>query len=293
MTQPAILLTGANGQIGYELRRALAPYGEVIACDRNKLDLGDRDALAGMVRSTRPRLIVNAAGYTAVDRAESDVARAEAINAMAPAILAEEANRIGAALIHFSTDYVFDGGSSQPYDEQAPPRPLNVYGHTKLAGERAIAAIGGAHLVFRTSWVYGLRGGNFLLTMLRLAAEREELRVVADQHGVPNWSRDVADTIATLVGLGLPALVERAGLYHLSASGATTWFDFARAIIGDVERPRVVPITTADYPTPARRPAYSVLATTKFARAFGIELPTWGDALVRCLAARREAQRSA
>jgi len=287
VTRPTILLTGANGQVGFELQRALAPHGEVIACDRGKLDLGDRDALANAVRSIRPQLIVNAAAYTAVDRAESEAARAEAINTMAPAILAEEAKRIDAALIHFSTDYVFDGASTVPYDEQAPTHPLNVYGRTKRDGERAVAAIGGAHLIFRTSWVYGLRGGNFALTMLRLAAEGDELRVVADQYGVPNWSRDLADTVAMLVGQGVPALVERAGMYHLSASGVTNWFDFARAIIGDVQRPRVVPITTAEYPTPARRPAYGVLATGKFEQVFGIASPAWRDALSRCLALRR------
>ncbi len=293
MTRPTILLTGANGQVGFELRRTLTPYGEVVACDRSEFDLGDRDALVNAVRSIQPQLIINAAAYTEVDRAESEVALAEAINTMAPAILAEEARRRDAVLVHFSTDYVFDGASSIPYDEQAPTGPLNVYGRTKRDGESAIAAIGGANLIFRTSWVYGLRGGNFLLTMLRLAAEREELRVVADQSGVPNWSRDLAATIATLVGQGLPALVERAGLYHLSASGATNWFDFARAIIGDVERPRVVPIATIEYPTPARRPAYGVLATAKFERAFGVALPAWRDALGRCLAARASIQPAA
>jgi dTDP-4-dehydrorhamnose reductase len=286
VTQPTILLTGANGQVGFELQRTLAPHGEVIACDRGKLDLGDRDALVDAVRAIRPQLIVNAAAYTAVDRAESEVGRAEAINTMAPAVLAEEAKRLDAVLIHFSTDYVFDGASTVPYDEQAPTRPLNVYGRTKLDGERAVLAIGGTNLIFRTSWVYGLRGSNFLLTMLRLAAEREELRVVADQSGVPNWSRDLATTIATLVGGGVPTLVERAGLYHLSAGGATNWFEFARAIVGDVERPRVVPITTAEYPTPAHRPAYGVLATGKFEQAFGIVSPAWRDALARCLAGR-------
>jgi dTDP-4-dehydrorhamnose reductase len=290
VTRPTILLTGANGQVGFELQRALVAHGEVIACDHQKLDLGDRDALVDAVRSLKPQLIVNAAAYTAVDRAESEVSRAEAINALAPAILAEEAKHIDAALIHFSTDYVFDGASTVPYDEQALTGPLNVYGRTKRDGERAIAAIGGAHLTFRTSWVYGLRGANFLLTMLRLAAERDELRVVADQFGVPNWSRDLATTVAAVVSEGLPVIVERAGLYHLSAGGATSWFDFARAIIGDVKRPRVVPITTAEYPTPARRPAYGVLATGKFDRTFGIALPTWSDALARCLAERRVTQ---
>jgi dTDP-4-dehydrorhamnose reductase len=286
VTRPTILLTGANGQLGFELQRTLAPHGDVFACDHSKLDLGDRDALIDAVRSMKPQLIINAAAFTAVDRAESEADRAEAINAMAPAILAEEAKRVDSVLVHFSTDYVFDGTSGVPYDEQAPTAPLNVYGRTKRDGERSITAIGGAHLIFRTSWVYGLRGGNFLLTMLRLAAEREELRVVADQFGVPNWSRDLAGTIATLVGKGLPALVERTGLYHLSASGATNWFDFARAIIGNVARPRVVPVTTAEYPTPARRPAYGVLATGKFEKTFGIASPTWRDALARCLAER-------
>jgi dTDP-4-dehydrorhamnose reductase len=290
VTRPTILLTGANGQVGFELQRALVTHAKVIACDHQKLDLGDRDALVDAVRSLKPQLIVNAAAYTAVDRAESEVSRAETINAMAPAILAEESKRIDAALIHFSTDYVFDGASTLPYDEQALTGPLNVYGRTKRDGELAIAAIGCAHLIFRTSWVYGLRGANFLLTMLRLAAERDELRVVADQFGVPNWSRDLATTVAAVVSEGLPTIVERAGLYHLSAGGATSWFDFARSIIGDVKRPRVVPITTTEYPTPARRPAYGVLATGKFDRTFGIALPTWDDALARCLAERRVTQ---
>jgi dTDP-4-dehydrorhamnose reductase len=293
VTRPTILLTGAHGQVGFELQRALVPHGKVIACDHAKLDLGDRDLLVDAVRSLKPQLIINAAAYTAVDRAESEVRQAEAINAVAPAILAEEAKSIDAALIHFSTDYVFDGASTSPYDEQALTGPLNVYGRTKRDGERAIAAVGGAHLIFRTSWVYGLRGANFLLTMLRLAAERDELRVVADQFGVPNWSRDLAATVAAVVSEGLPKLVERAGLYHLSARGTTSWYDFARAIVGDVKRPRVVPITTAEYPTPARRPPYGVLATGKFDRTFGLALPTWGDALARCLAERRVTQSAA
>ena len=283
MTAPTILLTGASGQVGFELARTLTPHGDVVACDRARLDLADPDAIAALVRATRPQLIVNAAAYTAVDRAQSEPALAQAINATAPGILAEEARRIGATLIHFSTDYVFDGAATTPYDEQAPTRPLGVYGQTKLAGEKAIAAAGATSLIFRTSWVYGLRGGNFLLTMRRLAAERDELRIVADQIGVPNWSRTLADAIATLVGRGVPALAEHAGVYHLSATGHTSWYEFARAIIGDVARPHVVPITTAEYPTPAPRPAYSVLSTTKFERSFGFALPPWGDSLARCL----------
>lgn len=283
MTAPTILLTGASGQVGFELAHKLSPHGVVVACDRARLDLADVDAIAALVRATRPQLIVNAAAYTAVDRAESEPALAQAINATAPGVLAEEARRIGATLIHFSTDYVFDGDATVPYDEQAPTRPLGVYGKTKLAGEKAIVDTGATGLIFRTSWVYGMRGGNFLLTMRRLAAERDELRIVSDQVGVPNWSRTLAEAIATLVGRGLPALGEHAGVYHLSASGPTSWYEFARAIIGDVPRPRVVPITTAEYPTPARRPAYAVLATTKFERNFGFALPPWRESLARCL----------
>lgn len=283
MTQPTILLTGAAGQLGFELQSALAAHGSVTACDRGKLDLSDRDAIATRVRSLRPQLIVNAAAYTAVDRAENDVASAESVNARAPAILADEARRIDAVLVHFSTDYVFDGTATTPYDEDAPVGPLNVYGRSKLDGEKAIVAAQCAYAIFRTSWVYGTRGSNFLLTMQRLARERDELRVVADQIGVPNWTRDLASAIATIVGRGLPWLVERAGLYHLSAAGAASWFEFAQTIVGDVPRPRVVPIATAEYPTPARRPAYGVLATAKFERTFGFAQPHWHDALARCL----------
>ena len=286
MTRPKILLTGATGQVGFELARTLAAHGEVTACDRARLDLADPDALMGTVRALKPQLIVNAAAYTAVDRAEKEASQAEAINATAPAILAEEANRIDAVLIHFSTDYVFDGAATAPYDEQAPARPLNVYGRSKLTGEGAIAATGCASLIFRTGWIYGLRGSNFLLTIRRLAAERDELRIVADQFGAPNWSRTLAEASATLVGRGLSVLVERAGLYHLSAAGSATWCDFATAIIGNAQRPRVVPITTAEYPTAARRPAYAVLCTARFDRTFGFALPHWRDTLARCLSAQ-------
>lgn len=286
MTRPRILLTGVAGQVGFELARTLVPHGEVTGCDRARLDLGDPDALVAAVRGLKPHLIVNAAAYTAVDRAESEAAQADAINARAPGILAEEAKRIDGLLIHFSTDYVFDGAATAPYDEEAPARPLNMYGRSKLAGENAIAATGCASLILRTGWVYGLRGSNFLLTVRRLAAERDELRIVADQFGAPNWSRTLAESTATLVGRGLSALVERAGLYHLSTAGSASWFDFAKAIIGSAQRPRVVPITTAEYPTAARRPAYAVLATARFERTFGFALPDWRDTLARCLTAQ-------
>ena len=293
MQCPTILLTGADGQVGYELARTLAAHGEVIALDRAALDLADADAIVAGVRQARPRLIVNAAAYTAVDRAESERDAAFAVNARAPGILAEEAKRLDAILIHYSTDYVFDGRQTTPYDEDAPTAPLNVYGASKLEGERAIAQAGARAVVFRTSWVYGARGRNFLLTMLRLAKERDELRVVADQHGTPNWCRTLADATTATVARGLPWLAEHAGLYHLASSGSTTWHGFARAIIGDAQRPRVAGIATSDYPTPARRPAYGVLSTRKFESTFGFTMPDWRDALAACRSAMAADSRGA
>jgi dTDP-4-dehydrorhamnose reductase len=283
VTRPRILLTGAAGQLGFELARALAPHGELHAVDRSAVDVGDPAALSAAVRRTQPQLIVNAAAYTAVDRAETEIEAANAVNAIAPAVLADEAKRAGALLVHYSTDYVFDGASAMPYTEGAATGPLNVYGQSKLAGERAVLASGAAAVVLRTSWVYGLRGSNFLLTMRRLAVTREELRVVADQFGVPNWTRVLADATASIVGQGLSSLAERAGLYHLSCKGCTTWYEFASAIIGPAARPRVVPITTAEYPTPARRPRYAVLDASKFENAFGLTLPDWRPGLEACL----------
>ena len=283
MKRPSILVTGATGQLGFELARILPAHGDVTALDRKRLDLADADALVATVRDLRPKVIVNAAGYTDVDRAETELDVAEAINARAPGILAEEAKRMGSILVHYSTDYVFDGAASSPYHEDAPANALNAYGRTKLDGERAIAAAGAASLILRTSWVYGLRGRNFLLTMRRLAAERDEIRVVADQVGVPNWSRALAEATATLVARGCAALAERSGLYHLSATGSASWFEFAQAIIGPVAHPRIVPISTAQYPTRARRPRYAVLATEKLERDFGIELPHWRTLLQACI----------
>ena len=284
MRRATILVTGAQGQIGFELARLLLPHGEVVAADRAKLDLADPDAIVAAMRGAKPALVVNAGAYTAVDLAEKETALAQAVNGRAPGILAEEAKRLGAVLIHYSTDYVFDGTRKTPYPEDAPTAPLNAYGASKLEGERAIAATGAQALVLRTSWVYGLRGRNFLLTIRRLAAERDELSVVADQIGVPNWCRTLAESTARIVGAGLASAAERAGLYHLSSTGQASWHDFARAIVGDAPRPTVRPIATADYPTPARRPAYGVLATARFETTFGFALPDWRDALARCLA---------
>jgi dTDP-4-dehydrorhamnose reductase len=283
VTRPKILVTGAGGQVGYELARLLPAHGEVIALDRSQLDLADPDALRSTLRGFRPQIVVNAAAYTAVDRAEDERELAFTVNGRAPEILAEEAKRLGALLVHYSTDYVFDGSASAPYAEDSPTAPVSVYGESKLAGEQAIAASGCAYLTLRTSWVYALRGRNFLLAIRRIAAERDEIRVVDDQLGVPNWARALADATARIVALGASRLAERAGLYHLTASGVTTWFDFARAIIGPAERPRLVAIKTEQYPTRARRPAYSVLSSRKFSRTFGFELPDWRVMLQDCL----------
>jgi len=279
----AILVTGALGQVGAELVPLLAPLGRVVAVDRAGLDLASPDAIVAKMREIAPAIVVNAAAYTAVDRAERERDLAFAVNATAPGVIAEEAKRLGALVVHYSTDYVFDGSATQPYAEDAPTGPLSVYGESKLAGERAVRASGADALVFRTSWVYGLSGANFLLTIRRLAAEREELRIVDDQTGVPNWSRAIARATARVLAQGRDALRERCGLYHLSSRGSTTWHGFARAILGDAPRPRLVPIATREYPTPARRPAYGVLATDKFERAFGFALPEWREALSECL----------
>lgn len=281
--RPRILVTGARGQLGGALAELLPAHGEVVAVDRATLDLADADAIVRVMREVAPDLVINAGAYTAVDLAERERDAAFAVNARAPGILAEEAKRRGAVLVHYSTDYVFDGSGRVPYTEASPTGPLNAYGASKLAGEQAVAASGAHALVLRTSWVYGLTGKNFLLTIRRLAAERDELRIVADQAGTPNWSHDLAAATGELVARGLPALAERAGLFHLSAAGATTWHGFAQAIVGPVTTPRVVPIATADYPTPARRPAYGVLATDRLRDVFGVTLRPWPDALSACL----------
>jgi dTDP-4-dehydrorhamnose reductase len=283
-----ILVTGVRGQLGAELAVALAAHGRVIALDRAGLDLADPDAIMRVVRSLSPMWIVNAAAYTAVDRAESERDRAFAVNATAPGVLADEAKRCGAVLIHYSTDYVFDGAQRTPYDESATPNPLNAYGASKLEGERAIAGSGAAAIVLRTSWVYGLRGANFLLTIRRLADERDVLRIVDDQAGVPNWSRALAGATSALIARGRSFVSDRAGLYHLSASGQTTWYGLARAIIGDAPTPAVVPISTSEFPTPAVRPAYGVLATNRMRDVFGIAIADWRAVLQSCLASPAE-----
>jgi dTDP-4-dehydrorhamnose reductase len=288
-----VLVTGAAGQVGAAVAAALAAGHEVIAHDRSTLDLADAAQIALRVREAKPSIIVNAAAYTAVDRAESEPDLARAVNAIAPGILAEEARRAGAVLIHFSTDYVFDGTKPGAYVETDPTNPLGVYGATKLAGERAIAAALGAHLILRTSWVYGPRGKNFLLTMLNLAKTRDEVRVVDDQHGAPTSALQLARLTRTLVDTGDDALRAASGLYHASAAGEVSWHGFARAIFerwpavapAPFKAPRLVAIPTREYPTPVRRPANSRLSNARLARVFATEIETWEAGLEETLAA--------
>jgi dTDP-4-dehydrorhamnose reductase len=282
-----MLVTGAAGQLGRELVRALAPLGEVVACDRRQLDLADANAIRTTLRSIKPDAIINAAAWTAVDKAESEPDAAAAINARAPGVLAEEAKLSGALLIHYSTDYVFDGTRATPYSESDPTNPISVYGRTKHEGELAITEVGGRHLILRTSWVYGLHGANFMKTMLRLARERKELNIIGDQFGAPTWTRHLADATALL----LHRHDDAGGLYHLTAAGETTWCDYATAIFTEARRldllsniPHVRRITSADFPLPAPRPANSRLDCTRFTRDFGLALPDWQISLRACLA---------
>ncbi len=287
-----ILLTGKNGQVGWELQRTLAPLGEVIALDVGELDLSSPEAIRQAVRSIKPDIIVNPAAYTAVDKAESEQELAMAINGVAPGVLAEEAKKLDALLVHYSTDYVFDGRKKGPYLESDEPNPLGVYGKTKLAGEQAIRASGVKHLIFRTSWVYGARGKNFLLTMLRLAKERNELRVVDDQIGAPTWSRSLGEiTALVLAQLCAPNaskdIIEQvSGTYHLTSSGKVSWCGFTAEILrmANVQPlPRLVPITTPEYPTPAIRPMNSILLNDKLTRTFGLAAGNWESNLRLCL----------
>ena len=292
-----LLLVGANGQVGHALLRSLAPLGEVVATTRTgrlddgaaceTLDLADLDAIAPLVARVRPDAVVNAAAYTAVDRAEDEAELAFRINAQATERLAIACAHGDVPLVHYSTDYVFDGRGSRPYREDDPTAPLGVYGQSKREGEVAIARSGARHLILRTAWVYGLHGHNFLRTMLRVGAERDELRVVADQHGCPTPAWLIADTTAAILRHG----IAESGTRHLVAGGQTTWHGFADAIFDDAlkqgriaRRPAVAPIATADYPTRAQRPAYSVLDTSRLREQYALDLPDWRDALARTLA---------
>jgi dTDP-4-dehydrorhamnose reductase len=280
-----ILLTGKDGQLGWELLRALAPIGQLVAFDRASLDLSNPDRIVSRVREVKPQLIVNAAAYTAVDRAESEPELAMQVNARAPRILAEEALRLGATLIHYSTDYVFDGTKPDPYLETDSPNPLNIYGKSKLEGERGIRESGCLHLILRTSWVYGIRGRNFLLNILRLARELPELQVVSDQIGAPTWCRDLAAATARLAPAALRQGVR--SLLHATSAGRTSWHGFAREILqlSGLDTP-VVAISSSQYRTPARRPANSLLSNAKLSLEWGIALPSWRESLQNCLAER-------
>ncbi|MFM0212264.1 dTDP-4-dehydrorhamnose reductase [Paraburkholderia sediminicola] len=293
-SEPIILVTGATGQVGFELLRSLQGLGRVVAPDRHTLDLANFDQIQRVVRDVRPALIVNPAAFTAVDQAEIDVDAAMRLNGAAPGVLAEEAKRIGAVVFHYSTDYVFDGTKDGAYAESDPVGPLNVYGASKLAGERALEQVGGMHLVFRTSWVYGTRGHNFLRTMLRLAGNQPELRIVSDQVGAPTWSRTIATVSAHIAALGLLEhagdadwWAERSGIYHLTSSGFTSWAGFAEAIFELATlaaQTKVTPITSGEYPTPARRPKNSRLSNAKLATTFKVRQPDWREALRLCVA---------
>ena len=293
-----ILLLGKNGQVGWELQRSLAPLGEVLALDRQSTthcgDLSQPERLAQTVREWRPDVIVNAAAHTAVDKAESEPDVARCLNATAPAALAQAAAEVGAWLVHYSTDYVFNGQGDLPWQEGDATGPLSVYGQTKLEGEQAIAASGCKHLIFRTSWVYAARGGNFAKTMLRLAAERERLTVINDQHGAPTGADLIADVTAhairQVMANSAPTL---AGIYHLVASGETTWHGYASHVIAQARNIQpalglkvsdIAPVPTSAFPTPAQRPLNSRLSTHKLQQAFGLVLPPWQQGVNRMLA---------
>jgi len=293
--RPRILIVGNAGQLGRELERIFAGAGSITAVDRETIDLSDPEQARGLVRRVAPHLILNAAAYTAVDRAQSEPALAHAINSQVPRILAEEAKALGALLVHYSTDYVFDGSKSAPWVESDTPNPLNVYGSSKLEGELEVESVGGGYLIFRTSWVYGPHGNNFLLTMLRLARERDRLTIVDDQVGAPTTSIALASATYVVVS-GILAgrfgeAQDWAGLYHMTCAGAVSWFGFARAIFTraraelGVTAPELVPISSQDYPTPALRPRNSVLSNAKLQARFGIALPPWESALDEVLKA--------
>ena len=287
-------MIGKEGQVGGELSSLLRPLGELIICGKEDLDLTQEDRIREKLRDVKPHVIVNAAAYTAVDKAEEEPDLSQAVNGTAPAILAEEAKKLGAALVHYSTDYVFDGEKQEPYTEEDSPNPLGVYGRTKLAGDEAIQSTGLPYLIFRTSWVYGLKGKNFLLTVQRLAKERDELKIVDDQIGSPTWCRTIAQTTANVLTQILPqnspgdlsCFKQAFGLYNLVCGGQTSWFGFARAILeasSSSHDTKLIPIPTSEYPTPAKRPKNSVLSTEKLRSAFGIAPPAWDVTLKYCL----------
>ena len=290
-----ILVTGSKGQLAQALQTSLAGEGTVLALGHNAMNLAEPEQIRQQIGLLRPDLIVNAAAYTAVDRAQEEAELAYAVNATGPRVLAEEAARLGVPLIHYSTDYVFDGRKPQPYSEDDTPRPLSVYGASKLAGEQAIHAVGGEHLILRTSWVYSLQGQNFLLTMQRLLQQKDSLSVVSDEIGAPTWASTIARTTAQLIRARRNGHGEFNGLYNLTASGETSWYGFARSIADhlhqqDCLRAHLEPITSKNYPTAAERPLNSRLDCSRLQRDWGIRLPHWDAALQECLLQTRSCQ---
>ena len=289
MNDSRILIFGRIGQVGWELRHKLACLGQVSAVEYPEVDFTNPDSIRSAVRAVEPAVIVNAAAYTAVDKAETEPELAAAINATGPGVLAEEAKRLGSLLVHYSTDYVFDGTKKDAWVETDTPDPLNVYGRTKLAGDQAIQAAGCAYLIFRTSWVYGARGSNFLLTMLKLAQERTELRIVSDQIGAPTTSECIAlgtaNVLAQVLAPGGAGLEGRSGIYNLTNAGSTSWHGFAEAILTrastslGIRLPNLVPIATSQFPRPAQRPLNSCLSCQRLEETFGVRMPQWEDAL--------------
>lgn len=284
-----ILLTGSDGQVGQDLQQTLVPLGEVIATNRQQLDLTSPDSIRQVIQEIKPDIIVNSAAYTAVDKAETESDLAFAVNGIAPAIIAEEAKKIGAFLLHISTDYVFDGKKNTPYLETDVTHPLGVYGQTKLAGEQGIEKNGDRYVILRTAWVYGTKGkGNFVKTMLRLGQQKEQLGIVSDQVGTPTWSYDIANTISQM--LTQLNLTETREIYHFTNTGVASWYDLAMAIFEEAKNigfpltiKQVNPITTEEYPTPAKRPHYSVLSGKKTAKLLGYNAPYWRDSLKEML----------
>lgn len=280
-----ILILGSYGQVGWELCRTLSPLGQIIAHDRDTFDLSSPDFTSRTLQEIKPHVIVNAAAYTAVDKAETDQKACMAINASAPQVLAEAAKRLNALLIHYSTDYVFDGNSTQPYKEQDKPNPQNIYAQSKLAGDQAILSSGCPHVILRTSWVYGSRGHNFLLTMLKLAQQRDTLKIVDDQIGAPTWSRLIAESTAQVIA----RYQGQDGIYNLTSAGKTSWFGFAKTIFDlystkkSLKVPQLISIPSSEYPVPAKRPQNSLLCHEKLQKTFGIRLPDWKNALEMCL----------
>ena len=285
-----ILLTGKNGQVGWELNSSLSKFATVFAMDRGDMDLSKPETLGPVIQDIQPDIIINAAAYTSVDKAESEPELAMAVNGIAPGIIAEEAKKVGAAMIHYSTDYVFDGKAIHPYKEEDSTCPLSVYGKSKLAGEKAVAQTGIPHIIIRTSWVYSLRCNNFLLTMQKLAQTRKQIKVVGDQTGAPTWAKSIAEGTVHILKEGLdntrPLAFSHSGVFHLSCGGKTTWFGFAEKILELSklsEYTEVVSIPTIEYPTPATRPSYSLLSNEKLRKIFYFNMPLWQDALQECL----------